>query len=588
MSVRINQSHTSSARSHKELSDIGVRTHTEIDSYLAELDDARGSKVSLGDRITLVEESAKVSRDKVNDHEQRLGDVETIVTSNNSRLDDVQQDILTVRADVNVLSKNQDDHEKRLSLAEIEIKEAHGEEVSINQRFDTLEKVIEVVSKQPIQDFAITNPTYLSMYNSVQVTINAGRASINKVIVDQFSQTFSIPDITANTSYYIFLHEDGRYSYSIKKEEPQDAIIIGGLDVGVSPTTSLTAMDFRYFLTKGSIENDMSALGERVSSLETTVGMHTTTIVTHDAEIKAMQTELETTSKEVVVSREDKNGVVYDALKDRLDNMQSRLELAESRGTMEHQSVFHFTSSPNSRLSITRDFQVPRYVIGSNSAEVFLDGIRMDVGDDYIEYSDTLIRFRFDVPKEARVTVIGRGSIINTTSVTDYTYYPDGKVHREKINGGINRTIEYFYSMDGNLERQEITESSGQIKSIEYQRDLTGKVMREINNGAEYYVLQGGDTFDDTDIRRRIDFLEGSALELDVVYNYYSNGDIESEEVFSVNVTPQLLKRTSFTYNTDGTVKTETMIYDGRAVQKAFEYDPIGNIKQVKIRKVVI
>lgn len=588
MSVRINQSHTSSARSHKELSDIGVRTHTEIDSYLAELDDARGFEVSLGDRITLVEESANVSRDKVNDHEQRLGDVETTVTSNNSRLDDVQQDILTVRADVNVLSRNQDDHEKRLSLAEIEIKEARGAESSLDHRFDTLEKVIEVVSKQPIQDLGITNPTYLSMYNSVQVTINAGRASINKVIVDQFTQTFSIPDIKANTSYYIFLHEDGRYSYCIKKEEPQDAIIIGGLDVGVSPTTSLTAMDFRYFLTKGSIENDMSGLGERVSGLETTVGKHTTTIVTHDAAIKAMQTELETTSKEVVVSREDKNGVVYDALKDRLDNMQSRLELAESRGTMEHQSVFHFTSSPNSRLSITRDFQVPRYVIGSNSAEVFLDGIRMDVGDDYIEYSDTLIRFRFDVPKEARVTVIGRGSIINTTSVTDYTYYPDGKIHREKINGGINRTIEYFYSMDGNLERQEITESNGQIKSIEYQRDVTGKVMRETNNGAEYYVLQGGDTFDDTYIRRRIDFLEGSALELDVVYNYYSNGDIESEEVFSVNVTPQLLKRTSFTYNADGTVKTETLIYDGRGVQKAFEYDAIGNIKQVKIRKVVI
>ncbi|HBU85824.1 hypothetical protein Q0V21_03530 [Paenibacillus sp. 11B] len=588
MSVRINQSHTSSARSHKELSDIGVRTHTEIDSCLAELDDARGSEVSLGDRITLVEESANVSRDKVNDHEQRLGDVETTVTSNISRLDDVQKDILTVRADVNVLSKNQDDHEKRLSLAEIEIKEARGAESSIDHRFDTLEKAVEVVSKQPIQDLGITNPTYLSMYNSVQVTINAGRASINKVIVDQFSQTFSIPDITANTSYYIFLHEDGRYSYSLKKEEPQDAIIIGGLDVGVSPTTSLTAMDFRYFLTKGSIENDMSALGERVSDLETTVGKHTTKIVTHDATIKAMQTELETTSNEVVVSREDKNGVVYDALKDRLDNMQSRLELAESRGTMEHQSVFHFTSSPNSRLSITRDFQVPRYVIGSNSAEVFLDGIRMDVGDDYIEYSDTLIRFRFDVPKEARVTVIGRGSVINTTSVTDYTYYTDGKVHIEKVNGGINRTIEYFYSMDGNLERQEITESNGQIKSIEYQRDLTGKVLREINNGAEYYVLQGGDTFDDTDIRRRIDFLEGSAQELDIVYNYYSNGDIESEEVYSVNATPHLLKRTSFTYNTDGTVKTETLIYDGRGVHKAFEYDAIGNIKQVKIRKVVI
>lgn len=588
MSVRINQSHTSSAKSHKELSDIGIRTHDEIDSYLAELDEARGSALSLGDRIMLVEQSANDSRDAVNDHEQRLGDVETTVTSNSSRLNDVQQDILAARADLNVLSKNQDDHEKRLSLAETEIKEARGAEASMDNRFDTLERAIEVVAKQPIQDLSITNPTYLSGINSVQLTINAGRASINKVIVDQFSQTFSIPDITANTSYYIFLHENGTYSYSIDQEEPKDAMIIGGLDVGVSPTTSLTALDFRYFLTKGSIENDMSTLGERVSDLELTIGKQMSTIVTHDTAIKAMQTQLETTAQEVAVSREDKNGVVFDALKDRLDNMQSRLELAESRGTMEHQSVFHFTSSPNSRLSITRDFQVPRYVVGSNSAEVFLDGIRMDAGDDYIEYSDTVIRFTFDVPKEARVTVIGRGSIINTTSVTDYTYYPDGKVHMENIVGGINRTIEHFYGPDGNLERQEITESNGQIKSIEYQRDAVGKVMREINNGAEYYVLQGGDTFDDTDIRRRLAFLEGTSLELDIVYNYFSNGDIESEEVFSVNVTPQLLKKTSFTYNPDGTVKTETLIYDGQGVRKAFEYDAGGNIKQVKIRKVVI
>ncbi|WP_340386680.1 hypothetical protein [Paenibacillus sp. FSL E2-0151] len=588
MSVRINQSHRSSVKSHKELSDIGVRTHDEIDSYLAELDDARGTALSLGDRITLVEESAHDSRDAVKNHEQRLGDVETKVISNSSRLDDVQQDILTARADVNTISKSQDDHEKRLSLAETEIKEARGAEASIDHRFDTLEKAIEVVAKQPIQDLSVTNPTYLDANNSVQVTINAGRASINKVIVDQFSQTFSISDIEANTTYYIFLHENGEYSYSSDQKEPKDAMIIGGLDVGVSPTTSLTALDFRYFLTKGSVENDMSALGIRVDDLEKTVGEQTTTIATHHTTIKAMEVQLEATAKEVVASKEDKNGVVYDALKDRLDNMQSRLELAESRGTMEHQSVFHFTSAPNSRLSMSRDFQVPRYVIGSNSAEVFLDGIRMDAGDDYIEYNDTLIRFTFDVPKEARVTVIGRGSIINTTSVTEYTYYPDGKVHTEKIDGGINRTIEHFYSPDGNLERQEVTESNGQIKSIEYQRDITGRVLREINNGAEYYVLQGGATFDDTDIRRRLVFLEGSTLELDVVYNYFSNGDIESEEVFSVDLNPQLLKKTSFTYNADGTVKTETLIYDGQGVQKGFEYDASGNIKQVKIRKVVI
>lgn len=268
MSVRINQSHRSSAKSHKELRDIGAHTHDEIDSYLVELDEARGSALSLGERITVVEESASDSRDAVKDHEQRIGDVETKVISNSSRLDDVQQDILTARADINTLSKSQDDHEKRLSLAETEIKEARGAEASIDHRFDTLEKAIEVVAKQPIQDLSVTNPTYLDTNNSVQVTINAGRASINKVIVDQFTQTFSIPAILANTTYYIFLHENGEYSYSSDQEEPKDAMIIGGLDVGVSPTTSLTALDFRYFLTKGSIENDMSVLGIRVDDLE--------------------------------------------------------------------------------------------------------------------------------------------------------------------------------------------------------------------------------------------------------------------------------------------------------------------------------
>ncbi|WMT39276.1 hypothetical protein RE628_17645 [Paenibacillus sp. D2_2] len=72
------------------------------------------------------------------------------------------------------------------------------------------------------------------------------------------------------------------------------------------------------------------------------------------------------------------------------------------------------------------------------------------------------------------------------------------------------------------------------------------------------------------------------------MYNYFSNGDIESEEVFSSVITPQLLKKTSFTYNTDGTVETETLVYDGRGVKKTFEYDASGNIKGVKIRKVVI
>lgn len=588
MSVRINQSRTSSAKSHKELVDIGIRTHDEIDSYLAELDKARGSAVDIGERISVIEKSANENQLMITNHDQRLHDVEIQVKSHATRLEDAQQDVLMARSDINILAQYHKDQEKRLTLVETEIGEARGAESSLHDRLDTLENSVELSGKQSIQDLGVSHPVYLSSSNSVQVTIHAGRASINKIIVDQFSQTYIISDISENTTYYIFLHENGTFSHSTDQKEPLDAIIIGGLDIGLSPTTSLTTLDFRYFLTKGSVEQDISELGGRVSELETTVADQVSDVAKHETEINEMKPKLEKFSEEVNQSRQDKNGVVYDALKDRLDNMQSRLELAESRGTIEHQSVFHYTSSPNSRLSMVRDFQIPRYVIGANSTEVFLDGIRMDVGDDYIEYSDTVIRFTFDVPKEARVTVISRGSIINTTSTTDYTYYPDGKVHLEQIHGGINRKIEHFYTPEGLLEKQEITESSGQVKTIEYQRDVAGKVLREVNNGADYYVLQGGATFDDTDLRRRLTFLEGTGLELDVVYRYFPNGDVESEEIFTAEETPQLLKKNLFIYNADGTVKTETVIYDGQGVQKIFEYDGSGNIKHVKIRKVVI
>lgn len=588
MSVRINQSHESSLKSHKELTDIGTRTHEEIDNALAEIEDARGSDLSLGDRISAIETKTNANDTTLADHGQRVTDLERQVSTNTSHVEQAEKDIADVAADVSRLQINQNDHEKRLSLVESEIEDARGTSASLNERFESIEDYIEEVAKQPITDLSVTNPVYQDSTNSVQVTIQAGRASINKVIVDKFTQTFSIPNIAANTSYYIFLHEDGSYSYSTDSQEPDDAIIIGGVDVGLSPTTSLSPLDFRYFLTKGSVEVDVANLERKVSELETSVGEHETQLGEHDTSITDMKTDLTKVVKEVKDSREDKNGVVYDALKDRLDNMQSRLELAESRGTMEHQSVFHYTSPPDTRPTVQRDFTIPKYVIGSNSVEVFLDGIRMDVGDDFIEYSETVIRFTFDVPREARVTVIGRGSIINTTSITDYTYYPDGKVHTETVTGGINRTTEYFYDANGNVERLSITESNGQTKSIEYHRDAAGKVIREVNNGAMYYVLQGGDTYDDTNVKRRLTFLEGTGLDLDIVYNYFSNGDIESEEVYSVGATPQLLKKTSFTYNPDGTVETETLIYDGQGVKKTFDYDAAGNIKGVKIRKVVI
>ena len=73
--------------------------------------------------------------------------------------------------------------------------------------------------------------------------------------------------------------------------------------------------------------------------------------------------------------------------------MQSKLELAASRGTVENQSVFRIEYPPDIRSSEQRSFQCPKYSIGSDGVEVLLDGIRVTPGEDYIEYTDTEIRF---------------------------------------------------------------------------------------------------------------------------------------------------------------------------------------------------
>lgn len=580
MSVRINKTATQQkVMSHNELLDIGLYSHEEIDSHIEEVKQARGSYLNLNDRITAIETTANQNEQHIIDHENRvqelenkatnygirIGDLETQVDEFDSRIDSVEGEVVSI--------------DGRVLALEQEVASARGVEATLPARLDKMAQEIEAVKKDPVTDLLVTDAVYLPESNEIRLTVFGGRASINTVIVDVYTKYYHIPNVETNTDYYIHLKQDGSITHTTTSEEMADSIILAVVRVGAT-VDAISVSDLRYFVTKGSEFKAVDNLQQRVSDLEERVSSNEQIISTIDT----LQHDMSSVEQELLNARIDKNGVIYDALKDRLDNMQARLELAESRGTVEKQYVWHKTWPPFSRSGPQRDFRVPKYVVGSNSVEVFVDGFRVDVDDDYIEYSDTLIRFNYDIPPQARVTIISRGSVINTNSTTEYEYYPDGRLKRKKIVGGIDRTIEYIYDENKQLIREEITESNGEKKSKEYIRDENGLVIREINNGADYYVLQAGATYDDTEVKRRLDFLEQMGMDLDVEYRYDEKGRIIEESVYVPATTPQLLKKTTFSYNADDTVNTETVIYDGRKVTKMYHYQN-GFLTKVEIRK---
>lgn len=330
MAIRFNRKgQNTDINDHNELLNSGTRTHDEIDSYLAELDDVRGTHVNIDDRITSIEDKNSQQEVSISDHETRITDLEN---------NDVLQD-----ASIN-------DHEIRITDLETAV-----------QNID-------------ISDLKIDSCTYDATNDRLVITIKGGRASVNGNIIDFSGTTYYINAPTINTSYYLFLEDTGSISHSTSNAETENNMVIGSVTT-VDTVDTITVDDLRYFLTKGG-----------GGSAET--------------------------SQEVIDARTDKNGVVYNTLKDRLDVMQTDIENAGGGSSYAGVS-FHIEFLPNVRTSPQRIFEIPKYVIGSDQLEVYVDGVRVSKETDYTEKDSTHIEFNYDIFPEAHVICRVDGGGIN-------------------------------------------------------------------------------------------------------------------------------------------------------------------------------
>ena len=570
---------------HNSLLNKGTRSHQEIDEHLSEIEEARSSYNSLPKRLDEMELIGKLNDTRIAGQELRIADLEPKVLNHGILLEDQKSKLSEYEKAIAEVSTDVHEQNERLESLENELGNARGNHESIADVISDIEDSIEDLKTIPLSDLAISRVT-MESDGLLKVLINGGYASINSALVQKEESFYSFIG-ELDTRYYVFLKNDGTFMHLLDRDEPDNAMILGSIAIGAT-SDAIYIKDHRYFLTKTVSAGNFKDLQGMVADAQSHIIELDEEVVSLTNNTKDLSKQVEDLGEikaEVSDSRTDKDGFVFDKLPDRLNHMQSKLELAASRGTMENQSIFRIEYPPDIRVTDQKSFYCPKYSIGSDSVEVLLDGIRVTPGEDYIEYTDTEIRFLYDIPVDSRVTLLSRGSIINTSSTSEYEYDSKGRMKREIITGGINRIIEYEYDLEGNLLEELITESDGQVKTITYERE-EGRIKRKSNNGAMYFYLQGSSTYDDRSIKHRLSTLEDME-EQDVYFEYDpENGLIIKETTYNNDLKASLVKMIEYSYNPDGSVDTEIVEFNGLKISKKYLYDSDGNILGVQKRKV--
>ncbi|MFE6076092.1 hypothetical protein ACFVQB_16575 [Paenibacillus sp. NPDC057886] len=570
---------------HNSLLNKGTRSHQEIDEHLSEIEEARSSYSSLPERLDEMERVGKLNDTLIAGQELRIADLEPKVLNQGILLEDQKSKLSEYEKAITEVSTDVHEQNERLESLENELGNARGNHESIADVISDIEDSIDDLKTNPLSDLAISSVT-MEADGLLKVLINGGYASINSALVQKEESFYSFM-AEQDTRYYVFLKNDGTFMHLLDPDEPDNAMILGSIAIGAT-SDAIYIKDHRYFLTKtvsaGNFK-DLQAIVEDAQSHIIELDEEVVSLTNKTKDLSKQVEDLGEIKTEVFNSRTDKDGFLFDKLPDRLNHMQSKLELAASRGTMENQSIFRIEYPPDIRVTDQKSFYCPKYSIGSDSVEVLLDGIRVTSGEDYIEYTDTEIRFFYDIPVDSRVTLLSRGSIINTSSTSEYEYDSKGRMKREIITGGINRIIEYEYDLEGNLLEELITESDGQVKTITYERE-EGRIKRKSNNGAMYFYLQGSSTYDDRSVKHRLSTLEDME-EQDVYFEYDpENGLIIKETTYNNDLKPSVIKMIEYGYNPDGSVDTEIVEFNGSKISKKYLYDSDGNILGVQKRKV--
>ncbi|WP_256973607.1 discoidin domain-containing protein [Brevibacillus brevis] len=163
MSVRITRTGTEVVLDHNELANKGKRTHAEIDSYLQELDDARGSKPSLQDKFSEL-------NDKDDEQDRQLDAVKGAVSTFQTELNALSS---TVSA-AEVKNQTQD-----LRLSQVEQKNAQQDQAILKLQSDVSSNPnTEVVAARRDRD-GKTFPSLKARLDDMQGRIGSGSGGGN-------------------------------------------------------------------------------------------------------------------------------------------------------------------------------------------------------------------------------------------------------------------------------------------------------------------------------------------------------------------------------------------------------------------------
>lgn len=113
------------------------------------------------------------------------------------------------------------------------------------------------------EPFHLKNMVYDSANNKIDLTFGRGRALFLDTVVEKTADsTYSIPTPAINTTYYIYLKNDGTFTSNTTGVSPSNSIKLWSVSTGTSLST-LTKLDLRAQVVMANIKpNDIGAVNK--------------------------------------------------------------------------------------------------------------------------------------------------------------------------------------------------------------------------------------------------------------------------------------------------------------------------------------
>ena len=190
---------------------------------------------------------------------------------------------------------------------------------------------------------------------------------------------------------------------------------------------------------------------------------------------------------------------------------------------------------------------------------------------DYKDSADYLSKFVFFYDKVVKISGTNRYAY-------NYTYDSSGNVTKEKMvpTYGDITTTKYTYDSNENLTRKEVNYSSGKITTYEYTYDSQGNMTAEVTTNASGDISSKGYSYDSNgNLAAEVTIsASGFVSTYEYTYEYDSSGNITKEIMTDEDGD---ITTTEYIYYSDGNLYRKELEYDSGST-RSYTYDSKGNL----------